>query len=241
MQDVPRPSDTIDGSNPNVGNGDRALRTADVSRRLMPAKALSSLGSQPLSYFCGDGPPDIHADVCKTFQRALEGNRRRAIVVIATNLGASLIMGATEASQCANVTAQGAPQEVDCTTKIRAFKQKEVPGLGDDVVGNRLGGAGALNKLTSVEQADIIDACLRDISVSLLSSTGIALEVTQEARTLLVETQSTESEGIRPVRQAMKDLVLDRLDRAVSGLESTQGLIFSVTPTGYSISHVRKA
>ncbi len=238
MQDVPRPSDTIDGSNPNVGARGRALPKADLSLRLMPAKALSLLGSTRLSNVCDEVPANLPADLCKVFQRALEGSRHSVVVVMAANLAASLIITATLGSQCTNVTAEQVPYEVDYIGKVRAFKQEEVSGLGAEVVVNRLVGAVELNKLTAGEQGWILDASLRDISDTLLSSKGMALKVTQEARALLLATESTEVGGISPVRQAIQNLVLDRLERAISGLDSTKGLIFAATQTGYSISHV---
>ena len=236
MQDVPRPFDTIDGSNPNVGARGRALPKRDLSRRLVPAKALNLLSSTGLSYVCDEVPATLPADLCRVFQRALEGNRHSVVVVIAANLAASLIINATVGSQCVNVSAREVSYEVAHIGKVRAFRQEEASGLGVEVVVNRLGGSVELKKLTAGEQAWILYASLSDISDSLLSSKGMALEVTQEARALLLATESTEAEGISPVRRAIQNLVLDTLERAVSGLESTKGLVFAATATGYFIS-----
>jgi ATP-dependent Clp protease ATP-binding subunit ClpC len=101
---------------------------------------------------------------------------------------------------------------------------------------NRIGCIVAFDTLSLTDQGKILDLQLQELRDLLHGTKGVTLKVSDEARALLLAKGFSESYGARPLRRTIQDLLTDKVADALLGLEKTEGLVFTATPTGYSLS-----
>jgi ATP-dependent Clp protease ATP-binding subunit ClpA len=227
MKDVPRLATTLHRASQQEGTLDPVVLRLVSSQRLLVLRGRS--GAAPSKV---ESPLNLR----HVFLQALKVRRKNAVAIMTANLAASLSTDVNQGSGCATAVSESSMQGQG-TNKWGGVQGLHVSHevLSPECI-HALGMGVRFSSLSMIEQSWILDRNLGELSKGLLRNNGIVLEVSEETRALLLKKGSSETEGVRSLRRAIQELVIDRLETAVSGLDSTKGLIFRVTPTGFSIS-----
>lgn len=205
------------------------------------------LRRHPNSIILLDEFEKAHPNVSKLLLQALEEGRltdgqgrqvslKNSIVVMTSNIGAQADTGSGGGFGFAAVVAEQNPKgnEARKATKDR-YLEAVKDTLPPEFV-NRIGCIVAFDTLSLSDQGRILDLQLRELGDLLRDTKGVKLKVSDEARALLLAKGFSESYGARPLRRAIQDLLTDKIADALLGLDKTEGLVFTATPTGYSLS-----
>jgi ATP-dependent Clp protease ATP-binding subunit ClpC len=188
-----------------------------------------------------------HPNVSKLLLQALEEGRltdgqgrqvslKNSIVVMTSNIGAQTDTASSGGFGFAAVVADhtttgNGAKKVTQQHYLEAVKDTLPPEFV-----NRIGCIVAFDPLSRADQRKILDLQLQELVVLLRDTKGVTLKVSEESRAVLLAKGFSESYGARPLRRAIQDLLTDKIADALLGLDKTEGLVFTATPTGYSLS-----
>jgi ATP-dependent Clp protease ATP-binding subunit ClpC len=188
-----------------------------------------------------------HPNVSKLLLQALEEGRltdgqgrqvslKNSIVVMTSNIGAQTDSGSSAGFGFAAVVADHDPKGNEAKKATKEHYLEAVKDTLPPEFVNRIGCIVAFDTLSLTDQGKILDLQLQELRDLLHGTKGVTLKVSDEARALLLAKGFSESYGARPLRRTIQDLLTDKIADALLGLEKTEGLIFTATPTGYSLS-----
>jgi ATP-dependent Clp protease ATP-binding subunit ClpC len=188
-----------------------------------------------------------HPNVCKLLLQALEEGRltdgqsrvvdfKNTITVMTSNIGAEMESGGSSGFGFSAIVEDRAPTSVGTQGARRERYVDAVKNFFPPEFVNRIGCIVPFDKLSRADQAQILDLQLQELAANLFASKGITLMVPPDARAVLLEEGFSESYGVRPLRRAIEHLLTDRIAEVLLGLEKTEGLVFTATPTGYSLT-----
>jgi ATP-dependent Clp protease ATP-binding subunit ClpC len=188
-----------------------------------------------------------HPNVSKLLLQALEEGRltdgqgrqvslKNSIVVMTSNIGAQTDSGSSAGFGFAAVVADNDPKGNEAKKATKEHYLEAVKDTLPPEFVNRIGCIVAFDTLSRADQGKILDLQLQELGDLLHGTKGVTLKVSDEARALLLAKGFSESYGARPLRRTIQDLLTDKVADALLGLEKTEGLVFTATPTGYSLS-----
>jgi ATP-dependent Clp protease ATP-binding subunit ClpC len=188
-----------------------------------------------------------HPNVSKLLLQALEEGRltdgqgrqvslKNSIVVMTSNIGAQTDSGSSAGFGFAAVVADQDPKGNEAKKATKEHYLEAVKDTLPPEFVNRIGCIVAFDSLSLTDQGKILDLQLQELGDLLHGTKGVMLQVSDEARALLLAKGFSESYGARPLRRVIQDLLTDKIADALLGLEKTEGLVFTATPTGYSLS-----
>jgi len=249
-----------------VFGDDKALIQLDMSEYMEPHNVSRLIGAPPghIGYEEGgqltegvrrrpnaiillDKFEKAHPNVCKLLLQALEEGRltdgqdrvvdfKNTIIVMTSNIGAEMESGGRSGFGFSAIVEDRAPTSFGTQSARRERYVDAVKNFFPPEFVNRIGGIVPFDKLSRADQAQILDLQLQELAANLFAGKGITLRVPPDARAVLLEKGFSESNGARPLRRAIEHLLTDRIAEALLGLEKTDGLVFTATPTGYSLT-----
>jgi len=249
-----------------VFGDDKALIQLDMSEYMEPYNVSRLIGAPPgyIGYEEGgqltervrrrpdciillDEFEKAHPNVYKLLLQVLEEGRltdgqgrvvdfKNTIIVMTSNIGAEMESGGSSGFGFSAIVDDRAPTSVGSQSARRERYVDAVRSAFPPEFVNRIGGVVPFDTLSRADQARILDLQLHELAARLLATNGVTLTVPADARAVLLEKGFSESYGARPLRRAIENLLTDRIAEALLGLDKTEGLVFTATPTGYSLT-----
>jgi ATP-dependent Clp protease ATP-binding subunit ClpC len=137
---------------------------------------------------------------------------RNSIVVMTSNIGAELIR--KESKMGFYTFADEERRRQDSYDRMKEKVLGEVKKVFRPEFLNRIDGTVVFHSLTQDHIREITDLMLKEVEKELQDK-GLTLEVTPEAKNLLMEKGYSEEFGARPLRRVIQDMVEDKLSEEV--------------------------